>query len=168
MVRFALIALVVASPVAAQQAAPAQPQPQPVAKADFIANWDKRFAAVDSNKDGFTDKAEMEAAQARIFETRRAQLLQRNEQAFKTLDVNNDGNLTLAEFNAKIREEKAPPFDASKEVADLDTNKDGKISVEESRAPALARFAQIDTNKDDTLSVAELEAASRGSSPATR
>lgn len=162
MFRFLLIASLAASPALAQeQAQPAQQAPQPVTKTAFIENWDKRFAAVDTNNDGFTDVAEIKAAQVKIFEARKAATLQRNEAVFAKLDANNDGMLSKDEFQAPIKAEKAPDYDPSKEVAQLDTNKDGKISLEESRAPALARFAAVDANKDGTLSIAEMQAAAQ-------
>lgn len=44
-------------------------------------------------------------------------------------------------------------------LAKLDTNKDGKISRDEMRAQADARFAKMDTNKDGFIDQAELAAA---------
>jgi len=40
-----------------------------------------------------------------------------------------------------------------------DANKDGKLSLAEAMAPALARFDKVDTNKDGTISSEEHEAA---------
>ena len=53
-------------------------------------------------------------------------------------------------------------------VTQLDKNKDGRVSADEYRAPALARFDTADTNKDGTLSQAEREAANRAVRSAQR
>jgi Ca2+-binding EF-hand superfamily protein len=46
-------------------------------------------------------------------------------------------------------------------IAQLDTNKDGKISSAEYAAPPLANFDRFDTNRDGTLSAQEAEALRR-------
>ena len=53
-------------------------------------------------------------------------------------------------------------------VTQLDKNKDGRVSADEYRAPALARFDTADTNKDGTLSQAERQAANRAVRSAQR
>ncbi len=45
-------------------------------------------------------------------------------------------------------------------MARLDTNKDGKVSAAEFRAPVLAAFDRADTNKDGTISAEEQRRAS--------
>ena len=44
-------------------------------------------------------------------------------------------------------------------VAQLDKNKDGKVTADEYRAPMLVRFDALDTNHDGTISAAERQAA---------
>jgi hypothetical protein len=44
-------------------------------------------------------------------------------------------------------------------IAGLDSNKDGKVTLDEYRAPMLARFDGMDSNHDGTLSTAERQAA---------
>ena len=46
-------------------------------------------------------------------------------------------------------------------LAQLDTNKDGKVSSAEYQAPPLAGFDRADANKDGTLTAAEAQAARR-------
>jgi hypothetical protein len=44
-------------------------------------------------------------------------------------------------------------------LAQLDKNKDGKVSLDEYRAPKLASFDKLDTNHDGTINAAEKQAA---------
>jgi hypothetical protein len=156
--RFALITLL-ASPVAqaTAQNAPAANAPQPIARTSFMQRIDSVFVAADSNKDGFADRAELEAAQVKELNARKAALLRRNEAVFKTLDKDNNGSLTMQEFNAQIA---AAPIktDIAAVLNRFDTNKDGKVSLSENRSPAIAQFDRVDTNKDGSLSVAEQRA----------
>jgi hypothetical protein len=46
-------------------------------------------------------------------------------------------------------------------LAQLDKNKDGKVTADEYRGPVLARFDSIDTNHDGVLSDAERKAAAK-------
>ncbi|QIK96908.1 hypothetical protein G7076_11175 [Sphingomonas sp. HDW15A] len=155
-----LLASSVAAPALAQNQAAAQ-QAQPVSKATFLQQVDAAFNAVDANKDGFTDRAEIEAAQAKSFATRKAQVIQGREAAFKELDKDKNGSLTLAEFNAVIAAQPLPKADAAPFLQRLDANKDGKISLSENRNPATAQFDRADTNKDGSLSAAEQRAGAR-------
>ena len=89
---------------------------------------------------------------------RKAQLINQREAAFRELDANKDGSLTIKEFNAQLVAQPLPKANATPMISKLDTNKDGKVSAAENRAPAAAQFDRADTNKDDTLSVAEQQA----------
>jgi hypothetical protein len=148
-------------PLFAQGAAAPAKTPQPVPKAAFVQRIDASFAAVDTNKDGFTDKAEIEAAETKVLAARKAQLINQREAAFKQLDKNKDGSLTLTEFNAPLVAQALPKAIATPMLTKLDTNKDGKVSAAENRAPAVAQFDKVDTNKDGTLSVDEQKAAAK-------
>ena len=160
--RFLLLALLASTavPAAAQNARPAN-TPQPIARASFLAQADSAFVAVDANKDGFTDRAEIEAAETRGMAALKARTIREREAAFRRLDTNSNGSLTLAEFNAVAVAQALPKPDAARFLNALDTNKDGKVSLAENRAPAAVRFDRADTNKDGTLSVAEQNAARR-------
>jgi hypothetical protein len=146
-----------AAPVLAQTAPAAQPAqaPQPVSRTVFMQRIDSAFVTVDANKDGFTDRAEMEAAQTRALTQRKAQVLRDREAAFRHLDANKDGSLTLQEFNGPTAAQPLPKANATPALTRFDTNKDGKVSLAENRAPALAEFDRADANKDGILSVEE-------------
>jgi Ca2+-binding EF-hand superfamily protein len=145
-----------ATPVLAQASAPAQPQP--ITRTSFMQKIDSAFTGVDTNKDGFTDRAEIEAAEAKALAARKTVVLKERERAFQRLDSNKDGLLSLAEFNAIIAAQALPKANATPLLNKLDTNKDGKISLSENRAPAMAQFDRADTNKDGTISAAEQKA----------
>jgi len=150
-----------AGPVFAQGAAAPAKAPQPVPKATFVQRVDAGFAAVDTNKDGFTDKAEIETAETKVLAARKAQLINQREAAFKELDKNKDGSLSLTEFMAPLVAQPLPKANATPMLNKLDANKDGKVSAAENRAPAVAQFDRADTNKDGTLSVDEQKAAAK-------
>ncbi len=161
--RFMLLGLLASTfvvPAAAQQPARTAAS-QPIPRAGFLAQADSAFVAVDANKDGFTDRAEIESAETRAFSTAKARGLREREAAFRRLDADKNGALTLAEFNSIAAAQQLPKADATKFLSALDTNKDGKISLAENRAPNAARFDRADTNKDGTLSVAEQRAVTQ-------
>jgi hypothetical protein len=157
-----ILALATASgPAFAQGAAKPAAAPQPVAKSAFVQRVDRSFATMDTNKDGFVDKAEIELAETKAIGTRRAQVINQREAAFKKLDTNKDGSLSLKEYNAQLVAQPLPKANATPMLNRLDTNKDGKISPAENRAPAVAQFDRADTNKDGTLSVEEQKARAK-------
>lgn len=152
--------LLASAPVAplAAQAPAAAPTPQPIPRAAFMQRIDSVFVAADANKDGFADRAELEAVQVKEFNAQRAYILKQREALFRRLDKDNNGMLTLPEFNAPVVG--APvKTDAPAVLGRFDTNKDGKVSLAENRAPAMSQFDRADTNKDGVLSVAEQKAA---------
>lgn len=162
--RFALVGLFIATPLVAQAPAqsgaqPAARGPQPITKALYTGEIDKGFTVVDTNKDGFIDRTEMAANDAKVVAAAKAQMLRQSEAAFKQLDKDKNGSLSVAEFNAIALAREVRADDPARTIAPFDTNKDGKISMAESRAPRLAQFDRADTNKDGTLSVAEQQAA---------
>ncbi len=153
-----LLTLIIASAAGPAFAQGAAQGPQAVSRTVFLTRIDSGFAAVDTNKDGFTDKAELESAEARALVTRKAQLLKQREAAFRQMDKDKDGSLTLTEFNAATAAQALPKANAMPAINRLDTNKDGKISLAENRAPAAAQFDRLDSNKDGILSVEEQKA----------
>ena len=148
--RIAMILLLAASaPVAplSAQTAPTANTPQPIPRTQFMQRIDAVFVAADANKDGFADRNELEAVQTKEFNARRATVIRQREAAFKVLDKDNNGSLTLTEFNAAVAGA-AVKTDTASVINRFDTNKDGKVSLAENRTPALAQFDRADTNKD--------------------
>ena len=119
---------------------------------------DSSFVTVDANKDGFIDRAEIEAAEVKAMTARKAALQRQREGAFRKLDTNKDNALSLQEFNAPIAQVAIPKGNATPILGRFDTNKDGKVSLAEQRAPSMAQFDRADTNKDGSLSAAEQRA----------
>lgn len=161
--RFLLTAFLSATAVAApaqNSAAPAQAA-QPLSRAALQQSIDRAFVTVDTNRDGFTDKAEMEAAQAKAFAARKATALRQREEAFRRMDANKDGSLTLQEYNAALAAAPLPKADVTSVLERFDTNKDGKVSITENRGPAMAQFDRADANKDGVLSAEERRATAR-------
>lgn len=158
-IRIAILAMMASATIApvTAQTAPAASAPPPIPRTGFMQRIDSVFVAADANKDGFADRAELESAQVKELNARKATLLRRNEAIFKNMDKDNNGTLTVQEFNAQLV---AAPIktETAAVLARFDTNKDGKVSLAENRAPALAQFDRADTNKDGSLSVAEQRA----------
>ncbi|MEQ1814322.1 MAG: EF-hand domain-containing protein [Candidatus Nitrotoga sp.] len=105
---------------------------------------DSMFKRMDANADNEISKSEFEAFHA----TR-----------FKELDSNADGKLTKEEVEAlhgKMKEHARSNFDERFNKADV--NKDGSLSAEEAKkTPILAKyFVEIDTNKNGLITLEEV------------
>lgn len=150
------MAFVTASIAGAQAA---NQTPRSVSRADFAKNIDTRFAATDGNHDGVITKDELAAAEARALQRAGAVQQSRLEAEFKKLDTNHDNRLSLDEFKAAAPARKAGTGDRL--LARFDTNKDGKVTIAEYRAPQLANFDKADTDRNGTLTAQEAQAARR-------
>lgn len=91
-------------------------------------------------------------------------------QMFGSMDLNHDGFVTVEEVSAYIlaRRPKThggvlPPVSALAKamMADADTDKDGRVSAEESKAAADRGFDEVDTNHDGVISPVERMAANQ-------
>jgi hypothetical protein len=143
---------------ALSSAVSAQTAPKPITRADYINVLNQRFAAVDTNHDGFVSRDELAVQQQKDLAQAKANLEAQLRDAFKRLDTNKDGSLSLAEFLAS-----APGIKATETpdqmVQGLDTNHDGKIGPDEFRAPQLAKFNRVDANHDGVVTPEEQKAA---------
>lgn len=157
-----LLLATAASPALPQAGTAAQPKgPQPISRTVYMSRIDSGFGAIDANKDGFANRAEIEASETKALAVRKAQLLKQREAAFRQLDKDKNGSVSMAEFNAAIAAAPTRKPDATARLTQFDTNKDGKISMAESRAPAGAQFDKLDANKDGILSVEEQRARAK-------
>ena len=88
-------------------------------------------------------------------------MLRQREGAFRKMDANKDGSLTLQEYNAALVATPIRKANATPVLSRLDSNKDGKISLAENRTPSMAQFDRADSNKDGTLTAAEQRARAK-------
>ena len=174
---------IIVTGLAASLAAAAYAQPPaegpPRTRAELQARIAEQFKQADANGDGYVTSAEFKAArEARLagFAEHREK---RRAEHFAMLDTNKDGSLSKEEFltrpprgeHADGRGERRwrhgphgkrmhPGGDmmGSGWFARADANKDGKVSLAEAEAGALAMFDKVDTNHDGAISPAEHDA----------
>jgi len=126
-------AAVSAGPLSAQTA-PAPDSDRVMTRDDALAQADRRFDAMDANKDGKLDSTEMQP---------------RRSMAAADMPPPPEGAAPQA----------PPPEMANRMFARLDTNGDGVVDRDEFRAQAMRRFDRIDANKDGKIDAAERQAA---------
>lgn len=144
-----LAALAVPSAIVAQGTAA-----KPIPRAQFIAEMDSQFRAMDADKNGQLTRIEIEQHQKLSAAT---EAKARNRALFVELDVDKNGQLSTAEF-AKL----TPPAataNAQPMLAREDSNRDNQISLVEHRIATLANFDRLDTDKDGVVTAAEMRAA---------
>ena len=95
----------------------------------------KAFAIADVNGDGYIDVNEYVAQVIYIF---------------RQIDVNKDGSITVQEWAAYN------PGYSPERFKSADRNGDGKISLGEAVGAKMIEFFDIDTNRDGAISVEEL------------
>ena len=165
----ALAAFVAAPTAVLAQSGPAARPAQSAAptrvatRADVLKMSATTFARFDTNKDGSLSKAEVEAAEVQRRQAASQAMQARLNQEFAKLDTDRNNQLSQAEFRAAVPQLR-PAAGAGDAIARLDSNKDGRISVDEYRAPTLTAFDRLDSNKDGTLSAAERAKAPRTAS----
>ena len=172
------------APVLAQSApAPASaPAPmahltmQPMTRAGIAQMVQQHFAMLDTNKDGFLTKAEMDAGKTAMRARMVERKADRGDKMFDRMDSNHDGSVTRQEFDAAHQAMAAKMGQHGGmgmrrmgmmhaggmggrmfEMADAD--KDGRVSLQEATNAALAHFDSADANHDGTVTRDEMRAA---------
>jgi Ca2+-binding EF-hand superfamily protein len=130
---------------------------QPIPRAQFIAQMDSQFRAMDADKNGQLTRIEIEQYQSR---SAIAAAKARNSAQFAELDVNRNGQLSPAEFAAMAAP--APAANAGPMLAREDSNRDSQISLVEHRSATLANFDRLDTDKDGVVTPTEMKAGGIG------
>jgi Ca2+-binding EF-hand superfamily protein len=173
--------LALAVPALAQVAPASAPKVQREAKiqtrADVQAKIAKHFARVDANRDGVVTKAEADTAMQALHGKRAEKRANRREHAFERLDTNKDGAINKAEWDAAQaqRQQRVAARDHNGDgrpdrrhpgkggmgafgghmFAMADTNKDGRVTLQEAQAAALQHFDMVDTNRDGRITPEE-------------
>jgi Ca2+-binding EF-hand superfamily protein len=134
-----------------------------VTRADFASKLTAMFKQIDVGGHGYFTKAELQAAEIKIRQQRIAAARARMEAEFNRLDTDHDGTLSKAEFMASAPQPPKTPPNGADLMARLDKNHDGKITLDEYRAPVLERFDGLDTNHDGVLEPAEIQRSAKPS-----
>ncbi len=95
----------------------------------------------------------------------RDQYIALQKQRFAGLDANGDGVVTKDEAVAQMAKrmgDTPPPQMVDRMFAMMDTDGDGKATTAEVEAAAAARFTELDTDKDGTLTLEEQRAGRQG------
>lgn len=140
---------------------------QDMTRADVEAKVKSKFAILDADKDGAVTQEEIKAH-------REAKRAARMDAHFKSMDADSDGAISRAEFDAAHTKKQDRMGQRGKRgdhkmahrgmmggmmkghiFKMADANKDGKVTLAEATAKALARFDIIDADKNGTVTGAE-------------
>ena len=153
-------------------------------RAEVQARVAEHFAKVDTNRDGVITKAEADSAmqgfRTAMAERRKDHRDDRRGNAFERLDSNRDGAVNRAEWDAGAaqREQRIASRDHNKDGRPdgrrfkhagmrgmggfgghmfemADTNKDGRVTLQEAQAAALQHFDMADANRDGQITPEE-------------
>jgi Ca2+-binding EF-hand superfamily protein len=181
---FSAAVLCVAAPALALSAPTPKPATAPmpsISRAEMIQKVQDHFGKLDTNKDGFVTKDEMQAAEAAMRERFANHMQERESAVFDRIDTNKDGSISRAEFDAAhkamIANHAGIPGGAMRGAhgmhglhgamagrmfATADANNDGRVSLQEATAAATAHFDKIDANHDGVLTPDEMRAGHNG------
>ncbi len=128
----------------------------PLSKASVEAQVKANFSRMDANRDGFVTRAESSAARSQALDARTAAM-------FNQLDTDRNGQVSRAEFAAAqtraINQATGGKGIPDGDFALADTNKDGRVSLEEALTQPRRQFDAADGNRDGVLTLAERTAA---------
>lgn len=163
----------------------AAPDGPPKTRAEVQAKVAEHFKKADTNSDGFVTKAEVDATRAAMKAKWTERRGERRAEHFAKLDADKNGALSKEEFAAPRERADHGGHRGGPDgmrghgghrghgmmghhggmgmggmwFERADANKDGKVSLAEASAGALAMFDKVDTDKNGTISSAEHEAA---------
>ena len=150
-----------------------------VTRDEVVSHIRDMFAKLDANRDGFVTKKEASSAHQRMAgerrEKRAKRVAERGGAAFDRLDTNKDGSISRQEFDAgrQLRQERRvmvmqqgghPGMMRMHRVGMAfgghlfemsDTNKDGRVSLQEATTAAVQHFDSADLNRDGKLTPEE-------------
>lgn len=141
------------APAAKGKAAQSSKPAAGLSRDEFVKRGDAEFAAMDANKDGMVDEAEVTKFGQNTTLTRATA---QNKALFAKLDADKNGAISATEFAALVP--KNIRVNARPMINELDSNKDGKVSAAEFRAGRTAQFTKADSNKDGMISQEEAKA----------
>lgn len=151
-VRFAVLVFALISGSAlAQDVA----QPEPLTRADFIAQMDAEFRALDRDGSNVVLPQEIEATQR---EAAQAEALAQNARVFAGLDRDGNGMLDQSEF-AALANPDAIPVNSQPLMQLFDSDGDGAITLVEYRIVTQGNFDRTDTDRDGVITQVEMRAA---------
>lgn len=179
----ALAAATGLAPALAQDAAApapmhAQHMMQPMTRAELVQKVQAHFAMLDTNRDGFLTKDEIDARQgsraAGMDHGMHSDMHRDPGAMFDRLDANHDGVISRDEFTAahQAMAQKMSGNDRmgggmhamhggmmGRMFAMADADRDGRVSLGEATNAAAAMFDRADANHDGTLTPDEMRAA---------
>ena len=144
---------------------------EPTSRAEVSAKVAEHFGKLDADKDGYVTDAEMKAMRDQHrakMEERRGQRAEKREERrgdmFDKLDTDKNGSISRDEF-AKAGEMRDRRMAMrghmmrramgdrmrGRMLENADADNDGRISLQEMQAKALARFDEMDANRDGTV-----------------
>ena len=158
---YGVLPAIVLSAGAAQAQEAAVSEKPPLTRAQFISEMDQQFQRFDGDANGVVVAEEIAADQRR---TIYGVALQQNGNVFRQLDRDGNGALSPEEF-ALLVNENALQVDPAPVMAELDTDRDGVITLVEYRIATQGNFDRIDSDRDGVVTNAEMLAAGITPSP---
>ena len=131
---------------------PAQAAPPSLTRTAVQSQVKGTFDRLDANKDGWVDKSEAQTAMSAAAAKRRADSI---TETFQKVDKNKDGQISRQEFEAATP---MPKVDAASWITPNDTDKNGRVSLQEATARVVADFDRLDKDKNGVVTAQEANA----------